>query len=289
MWIILEGADGSGKSTLARELHRQIHNSRLVHLGPPASPQTALEECLSGEDGAVTSYRSGSSRSRSLICDRLHWGSPTYGPIFRPESSVGGWGELGHSGWQYVEMVIAANGGVTVLIDVEAKVAANRIAVRGDDYVSVEHLVPIIDKYRDLVSESITLSSIFRMTQQSDTYNAARIIVERARLQSQHATRLLRFPGYVGAQYVDTLIMGPPTHDWRLKVLRDLQPGTWKNIGFVQRLSQEKICALQRELTRSGGAQTRVLNYRPTRVYSGGPWPIVHEHNTLMNALRGVK
>lgn len=302
MWVILEGADGSGKSTLSRELLKQIRRSRIVHLGPPASPETALDECLHGEDDVIARYRPGGAFSQSLICDRLHWGSPVYGPIFRPDSDVDGWGDLGKAGWQYVEMFVAARGGITVLIDVDPQVAIDRLAERGDDYVSAEHLVPVVEAYRELVSESMTLASIARMTRPVDTYNAARLIVERARLHSQYAARsLFSFPNYVGAQHVDILIAGPRSRDWRLKVLRDLPPGVWKRIGFVQHMAYEELFALQSTVSRPGNVyanmkagmkggvpMAHVFNFRPTKFYAEGPWPIIHEHDALMSAIREV-
>jgi thymidylate kinase len=293
MWIILEGADGSGKSTLSRELLKHVHKSRIVHLGPPKSPETALDECLRGEDDVIAKYRPGAAYSQSLICDRLHWGSPVYGPIFRPESDINGWGDLGPDGWQYVEMFVAARGGITVMIDVDAQVAIERLNARGDDYVSAEHLEPIIESYRSLVSESLTLASIFRMTHQSDTFNAAKLITERARLHSQYAARsLFQFPGYVGAQHVEIVIAGPPSRGWRLQVLRDLPPGVWKRIGFCQNMATEELHALaatvspRASLTEKLKPQAKVFNYRPTKVHAEGPWPIVHEHDALMSMIR---
>ena len=45
--VIIEGVDGGGKSTLAEEIQRIAPRpASIAHLGPPASPDTAIDECL---------------------------------------------------------------------------------------------------------------------------------------------------------------------------------------------------------------------------------------------------
>ena len=53
MFCILEGCDGAGKTTLAEHLQKVVGDEASVaHLGPPKSPETALDECLAEPYGS---------------------------------------------------------------------------------------------------------------------------------------------------------------------------------------------------------------------------------------------
>jgi hypothetical protein len=234
MWIVLEGVDGAGKTTLAKELLSRIERCSLTHLGPPESPMTALDECLHGPDNAFADYHPASNYS--IVTDRLHWGCPAYGPIYRPVHDHDGYGDIGRGGWRYVELFLAARGAVTGVIDADPAVIRIRLAERGDDYVDVKDIDQIIDCYRKLCADALTLKMITRLRTPEHTNDAADLLITHAMRAAVATTHLARFPSYIGPPSPSVLAVTPPYRSIRLEVLANLPAGRWQNVGFTTRL-----------------------------------------------------
>jgi hypothetical protein len=157
--VILEGCDGAGKTTLAEEIQdvwfriKQPEDNRIpqvttIHFGPPdpiTSDETLemygarLRKRLLRDIEAFDHTDS----TKLLIVDRLHIGSYVYGNLFRPETSVGGWGELGRDGLSYVDDAYAAKGAVMAILLPDAGTLVRRSASRVDEFLdSVSLSVP---------------------------------------------------------------------------------------------------------------------------------------------------
>ncbi len=164
MWIVFEGPDCSGKSTLADAVHRRLvsHGGgvELVHTGPPSSPAAAFRDCVSGPYARYDG-------SYSLVSDRWSWGERVYGPMFRPDQDVDGYGALGPGGWRYNELFGAARGAYVVLMLPDPDVIKARMEARRDEMVDTSHVDELHHRYRQVFNdadltrgETITQSSI---------------------------------------------------------------------------------------------------------------------------------
>ena len=234
-WIVLEGVDGSGKSTLAAEIQKMMPRCAATHLGPPVSPESALDECLHGPDDMFLLYHP--DDRRSIVSDRLHWGCPVYGPIYRPAVNYQNYGDFGRGGWRYAELFVASRGGITVLVDADPIEVRQRLGVRGDDYVKIDDIEKIITSYRRLANDSMTLRSIVRMSIPKHTIEAAKLIVTAASKAQVEVHDHARFPSYIGPPKPRVLVVTPPANrPLRLDVLADMSPGHWQRVGFTNRL-----------------------------------------------------
>lgn len=147
MWVIVEGGDGSGKSTLAKEIMRQLSGDRrdvvYTHMGPPERPDTAVSECLGGFYGQYDG-------SFDLVSDRWAWGELVYGPIYRPDDNIDGYGAFGERGWGTTQSFGAAKGAFVVLLVPPVEVTRARCEKRGEDFIDLDHLGKIRQSYFDV-------------------------------------------------------------------------------------------------------------------------------------------
>lgn len=229
MWIIFEGADGAGKSTLTEAVAGRLRETLLPvttsHLGPPAKPGTALAECLAAP---YADYTVGQGH---LVSDRWSWGCPVYGPIYRPDDNVDGYGDFGIGGFRYAELFAVSRGAYIVLVDGVPAELRRRLEERGDDYVDLDDLETIVLAYRNLVVESKAVGTVvppgLEMTQVEDT--AGEIILE-ASARERAADLLSSWPHYVGSS--------SPKHVFHANVqeavdiLSNMDDG-WRDVGFV--------------------------------------------------------
>lgn len=230
--IIIEGADGSGKSTLAEaiiDLTKPGETGSLLHLGPPASPESAIDECLDPLYGYhITS-------PELVVFDRAHWGCPVYGSVYRPELDHDGYGDMGRAGWAYCELVYESRGAVTLLLDCDPELAAKRCAERGEDYIDLAHLPQLRSKYHDLFRESVTGIIQEQATVPADTHRIAAEVLGLARVKAKSRERFANWPHYVGTVTPSRLIVCPPSRIQRVEAIRQaMERGEpWQSLGIV--------------------------------------------------------
>jgi thymidylate kinase len=234
--IVLEGVDGSGKSTLAETLSLCYGDDvDLVHLGAPAGPDTAIDECLE----PLSNYDPTSNRA--VIFDRAHWGCPVYGSLYRPELDHDGYGEMGHHGWRYTELFFESRGAVTILVDADPKIAEARCRERGEDYIDLGHISLIVARYLDLFHESLTGVLKRRLLTMSDTAELTTEIIKIAQVKADLIAPLARWHHYVGPRRPDVLIVCEPSREVRMAALEHMMKVhfDWQLFGFASSGSSE--------------------------------------------------
>ncbi len=246
MWCVLEGSDGAGKTTIANEIHRQLlsegHNVKLTHLGPPASPDTVLEENIGAP---YSEYLPGTGHD--MVSDRWSWGNPVYGPIYRPDTDKNGYGDLGLGGLRYTELFGLSRGVLMVLVDVEPDIARERLGSRGDDYIDLKDLERIHAGYTKQLSESALTASVIpsRKVEMSDVPLVATELITRARTMESSAEHLALWPGYIGPVRPKHLALA--NRDVVIEFLGQADDTDWKSHGFVNpdELSRTEFSALR--------------------------------------------
>lgn len=146
--IVLEGPDYSGKSTLAQAivdnwLNRPNTTAEIVHTGSPGpKPESmSIEEWKQGQISSLTrkiyKYLDVDKDNHMVVFDRFAWGAPIYGPLHRPDTNYKdeNFGDLGHTGFMYVDSVLAFNGGMTVHVGTPLHTILSRADMRDDPYL----------------------------------------------------------------------------------------------------------------------------------------------------------
>lgn len=233
----MEGCDGSGKSTLVQMvsdfLIEHEHGCTVTHHGPPKSQSSALSECI--DDEPFGSYVA--NGDDHIVADRLHWGCPAYGALFRPDYDVDGYGDFGKAGWRYAELFFASRGAVTVLVDIRPETASRRVKERNsENHFTVEeiqkHLAEVIDRYRWIASDSLTIGPhLFEPTM--DQLELATESIVLTAVKRQYEASLLKWcPDYIGPTSPDTLVICPPLRETRLELLGALKDDEWQSVGL---------------------------------------------------------
>lgn len=241
MWIILEGADGSGKSTLhdlvVGKLSYLGRPVKTGHLGPPVSPDTAIDECIRGAgidpNDKDRIYRPGGWH---LVSDRLHMGCPVYGPLYRPHLDVDGYGDFGIAGWRYIELYLASRGAVTFLAMVSSDTAIERVRRRdSENYFTVDSIVEtlpaLIDRYEWLSTDTMTLGPRIYEPHLDELEDWVSMMVAMGKAREDEVMELSQFEDYIGSPTPRALIVCEPIRETRLEVLAAADD-SWQGIGF---------------------------------------------------------
>ena len=234
MWVALEGPDGAGKTTLAQKLAKRIEvesgcQAEVNHVGPPASFETVVDENLERR----LSYVPG---KQQVVFVRLHWGCPVYGPIYRPELNIDGYGDLGPNRWKYIELSLAAIGAVTVLVTGDPDVLVARINERGDDYVDTKDIRQICETYERLRHDSVTvagmvLDPVIMGDSLIDVYLDDLMFLAKSR--ESFAAEADIYDCYVGSQEPETLFIIPVASREKSYKIIGQSGNDWKKIGIV--------------------------------------------------------
>jgi thymidylate kinase len=202
-WIILEGPDGGGKSSLAHELFKRFEvngysDIRALHYGPPKSydansPLTRQQQAANELFAPLRDY---DPEHTAVICDRFHWGSPVYGPLFRPETNDREYGDLGPDMFAQIETWLAYLGVVTTLVMPSLDVITARVTRRGDAYLDPDpdkrrkQLERICTRYTKLTVRCKTYyPPVLELTEYTNTGPAADSLVNMSILMTEIALR----------------------------------------------------------------------------------------------------
>jgi hypothetical protein len=212
MFVIIEGPDAAGKSSMLDALKRAITKIpgalpiNSFHKGRPLeeSRRWALNEYVISIDDLATS-------GATIVADRWHWGEVTYAPLKRPHTNLDGYGLLGVAGWRWVELFLMSRGATTWVMTQPLDVLEVRLRRRGDDFVEVDELAAIVERYDFGVSVA---PSVVERLQPGDSglsalRGMANAVVDRA-MQVQKKTAPLRrdFPEYIGSTRPIALLLG---------------------------------------------------------------------------------
>jgi thymidylate kinase len=154
MIVIFEGPDGAGKSTMIQAVAGQhIMHHRDV-------PIEIVEESISfwsrgpfpQDSDPWTEYVSPTSSMNIgpdslVLIDRWHLGELVYGPIFRGQSRL----SMEQRVW--IEGYMKTLGAVMVHLTASLEELTRRLAERGDDMVTPEHLPAILSLYDRLTAD----------------------------------------------------------------------------------------------------------------------------------------
>lgn len=212
MFIIIEGPDAAGKSSLLEALERELtlrspnSNIYLFHKGRPLEEtrRWVLNEYALSIDELATS-------DAYIVADRWHWGEVTYAPLKRPHTNKDGYGLLGQAGWRWVELFLLSRGATTWVMSQPLWVLQERLQNRGDDFVSVDELEAIVERY-DFgieVAPSVVAKIAPDPERRGSLRTIAKAIVDRARHGARQTIELReRFPEYIGSPTPSVLLLG---------------------------------------------------------------------------------
>jgi hypothetical protein len=283
MLIAIEGVDGAGKSTLADAIAARLPDAKQTHLSKPKSPLTAIDESID----VLEDYRPGGTID--IVADRLHWGCPAYGPIYRPEHDVDGYGEIGKAGFRYLELYMASRGAFTVLAGVTEKDAIKRLKARGDDYVELKDVGSIIERYHEVYAESLTQGTLVFTEVDDPTLSVLpRVIIDAALARENLATPLNRWQSYIGPVNPRVLVLMPPDRDTRLNFLGRLPDGIWHRVGIASSsMPSEELVKLSDALHHP---ETRILtSTRPGPSYAHHADAAPHRFDTMDELVESVQ
>ena len=211
MLVIVEGTDASGKTTLVTEIQKQLKDTlkdREIEFFHKSKPEEMTRRWVLND--YVVSIENSDWTQRTGVADRWHWGEVTYAPIKRPESNTDGYGLLGVAGWRWVELFLASRGVSQVWLYQPLEVIKKRLAVRGDDYVSVDELDQILAQYRKAGSQTATDFSIIEPDPSSldKVPELAKKIIDDSYYNMIKTKKLKQFPWYIGQSEPQVLLVG---------------------------------------------------------------------------------
>lgn len=182
MLIVIEGPDGAGKSTLQSRLAARMSGTvAQLHYGPPET-----HPLLEYENDVLKMIHS----FDHVIIDRLHWGEPIYGNLYRGKS------ELGWAGFIHVELMLQALGGLIVKVTGPADELIRRQDHCGEDYIDQSHTQFLIDEYGRLDAEWAVCPRIETFDPSDDEVDA---IVRHAEARSHDSRHSEVISSYLGS------------------------------------------------------------------------------------------
>lgn len=210
MFIAIEGTDASGKSSLIAAVEAEIKTrwpDREISSFHKGKPEEETRRWVLNE--YVLEIENTDFFKSIAVADRWHWGEVTYAPKFRAHTNKDGYGLLGVAGWRWTELFMASRGIQQFWLYQPLEVIQRRLAVRGDDFVSVADLATILDYYRDAFAQTVSTICLSPEADSLDAINAlAAEIVDTAKQTAKEASKLAPFPQYIGKPAPRVLLVG---------------------------------------------------------------------------------
>lgn len=190
MLIIIEGVDATGKTLLARQLQNDL-GFEYFHFGPP------VKHPIDEWGSLIERYN---PFTDDWVMDRLHWGELVYAPHYRGRS------QLGYAGFEWMERVIQAKGGVTILTEGEPEKILQRIIELDDDYVDrdLEHVTELSRLYKETLTRA--RAPVFRHNFDLGYEVNLNPVIAMARELERRAT--VQDPEYLGSLGAEIIFVG---------------------------------------------------------------------------------
>lgn len=240
--VAVEGPDCAGKSTFIERLNQalDLRGKKRVNLkfGPPDTidPFQEYEHALDAHDRHNT----------TVVCDRLHWGEPIYGPLLRNHD------RLGVAGWRHVELSLARTT-LVVYVGGDEPVLRRCLEGRGDHLVAPHMLGPILEGYRWCLEHTALPVLVLHHLDGTAANLVCTALDELGNLDSD---REWIGESYLGSRSPDVLLFGenrggePPYHGDRLAftprkstsgrwLLEALPEGLWPHVGLANACDQD--------------------------------------------------
>lgn len=213
MLIVIEGPDRVGKSTLVGECRRMISDAGRqvvsMHRGSPDPDSHPLHD-YALPISVYTPASPGDRGTCSIICDRLHLGDLTYGPIYRGECRQTA--EMVH----YTTALIDARGGVKVHMTSDPEIVIRRVKAEGEinSYLKIPDVHRVVDAYRQVCGPDWLDVNTASWRSLGDTRGAARILVQWAREREAKVRPVYEIDSdYVGPLRPRALFVGQERDD----------------------------------------------------------------------------
>lgn len=198
MLIIVEGPDRVGKSTFIREARGMIaaQGRRVIsmHRGAP-DPDSSFLHDYAAPIATYEPTTPTNKNAHSMICDRLHLGDLTYGPIYRGECR-------GTAAMQmFMDGLIEARGGIKIHMTADPKLIQSRIRREGEEnsYLKIEDVPHIVAAYEQICSTGWIDINTTGWRSLKDTCDAAKIATGWARDREREIAPIFAYdPDYVG-------------------------------------------------------------------------------------------
>jgi len=250
MFIVVEGPDGSGKSSLVEELVKQSSakypEREIVHFHMGRPEEESREWCLRTWVGSIEKINH--HDSKVVISDRWHWGEVTYAPLKRPHTCKDEYGLLGIAGWRFVELALLSRAAVQFVVKQPPHVLAERIGVRGDEFVKEDELAKICELYDLGIQQAARVEIVSPPANSRDQIPDVVDWMLRTALYRERETEVLpMFPEYIGPAKPSALLVGdrrngedyttlpfyPINGNSGEYLLSNLPSPYWKNIGVI--------------------------------------------------------
>jgi hypothetical protein len=263
MIICLEGVDGTGKSTLAQslleEMTKRFPDDEFVYKHATQIKSDVFTEYTD----PLKDYIPGSGIH--YILDRWHIGEEIYGPLYRGKSA------FDKVSLRWTELYLASIGMRTWLLTQENIELQKRLTQRGEDFISLDHVMYIQDEYKKMLKHSPLFAKEIT-PKKNDSYIVDLIIKDAEYAEKQvllYKSFGVKYFGRVNTMPRTVLVVenkkinenfDPHLNPDSSLMLEMLADGYWQQFSVVTANSAEKLAEFLNEFLWS----TSPIAYGPT-------------------------
>lgn len=160
--LIVEGSDCSGKTTLINQL------SKLLNFQVTKGSSFELSQCTNEQ---LFEKFSEMTKLNETIFDRFIYSNLCYAPLYKDFAIIT------DEQRQEIESKIQDRA-IVIYLEAELETLTQRLQLRGDDYVTVDRLSSIKEKYEEVMSETGLTTLRFNTTYQSTDEIVTAILYE---------------------------------------------------------------------------------------------------------------